>query len=125
VVLDRNIGDDVGWMGATTYNSQWNGRDYWDHIGYPGGIAGGERPILVDNDNVQEIVSYSYDTQIGYEMRTFLDTLHGQSGGPLYGNFNGEYNIVGVVSGGYNGEYNTFGGGPALVSLIEWGQQNY
>jgi V8-like Glu-specific endopeptidase len=122
VVLDRNIGDDVGYMGSTTYNSQWNGEDYWDHIGYPGDVASGQRPIFVNNDAIQEIATHSYGDQSGYYMRTFLDTGGGQSGGPLYGDFNGDFKIVGVVSGG-GSDNNVFGGGPALGKLIEWGRQ--
>jgi V8-like Glu-specific endopeptidase len=119
VVLDRNIGDDVGYMGYTTYNSQWNGGDYWDHIGYPSDIDSAERPVFVNDDAIQDIVTHSSGDQIGYSMRTFLDAWKGQSGGPLYGSFNGDFKIVGVVSAG-GSQFNVFGGGPALENLIEW-----
>jgi hypothetical protein len=58
------------------------------------------------------------------KLHTFLDIAGGQSGGPLYGNFNGDFKIVGVVSAG-SSEVNMFGGGPALGNLIEWGLQDY
>jgi hypothetical protein len=66
VVLDRNISDYVGYRGCTTYNSQWNGEDRWDHVGYTGAIASGQRPVFVNNDAVQEIETTSPGNQIGY-----------------------------------------------------------
>jgi hypothetical protein len=111
-------------MGSTTYKLQWNGEDYWDHIGYPGNIANGQRPALVDNAAIQDFVTHSYDDQIVYWMRTFLDTGGGQSGGPVYGTFDGEFKILGVCSGS-NSERNVFGGGPALGNLIRWGREDY
>jgi hypothetical protein len=123
VLLDRNIGDEVGYMGYDTYNSKWNGGDYWDHIGYD--IAAGQRPVFVSNDDIQEAVAHSFDDQTGYWMRTFLDTgAGGQSGGPLYGTFNGGPRIVGVTSSESSSQ-NVFGGGPALTNLIAWARQNY
>jgi hypothetical protein len=54
----------------------------------------------VNNDNVQEIVTNSFSDQIGYWICPFLDAAGGQSGGPLYGSFNRDFKIVGVVFGG-------------------------
>src|SRR3546814_5933972 len=44
LVLDRRIGETCGWLGSRTYSDSWDGGSYWRHIGYPGDLAGGQRP---------------------------------------------------------------------------------
>ena len=40
-ILDRRLGDTVGWMGSRGYSTSWNGGAYWAHVGYPSDLAGG------------------------------------------------------------------------------------
>jgi V8-like Glu-specific endopeptidase len=45
-ILDTRIGDITGWMGSRAYSTSWNGGSYWGHVGYPGDMAGGQRPAF-------------------------------------------------------------------------------
>ena len=42
--LYNPIGNWLGWLGTKTYDSGWNGGNYWNLAGYPAAVAGGERP---------------------------------------------------------------------------------
>ena len=44
IVLDRRMGDLVGWMGSRTYSEDWDSEGVWRHIGYPADLAGAEQP---------------------------------------------------------------------------------
>ncbi len=43
-VLDRPLGDLTGWMGSRGYSTDWDGGEYWAHVGYPSD-SGGDRPV--------------------------------------------------------------------------------
>lgn len=133
VVLDGNIGDLTGYAGYRTYSSSWNNGNYWDQIGYPGDLTGGQRPAFFDNGAITSVGSQSTSGQQGYVLGNFLDTSGGHSGGPYWGWWASETfpRIVGTDStspstpgSGTSGD-NEAGGGPALSSLIDYARQNY
>ncbi len=133
VVLDRNIGDLTGYVGYRTYSSSWNNGNYWDQIGYPADLTGGQRPVLTREGVITSVGSHSTSGQDGYVLGNFIDTFGGHSGGPYWGWWADETfpRLVGTDSTspgtpgtGTIGD-NEAGGGPALSSLISYARQNY
>lgn len=125
------IGPWLGWMGTKVYDSGWNGGPYWTLAGYPGAIAGGERPSsqsgipVLDNDgdgDAQEIEHHGSATG-------------GDSGGPFFGFWNDGPYAVGTTSGGEAITGGIFGwgdednnieaAGAAMVDLVIWAQSNW
>jgi V8-like Glu-specific endopeptidase len=125
------IGPWLGWMGTKVYDSGWNGGPYWTLAGYPGAIAGAERPSsqssipVLDTDgdgNAQEIEHHGSATP-------------GDSGGPFFGFWNDGPYAVGTTSGGEaitgglfgwgNEDNNIEAAGEAMVDLVLWAQANW
>lgn len=114
LVLDRRIGDTCGWIGSRTYSESWDGGSYWRHIGYPGDLAGGQRP------------SYERDIPLdGRNSASHREVWHrgdvwpGQSGGPFFAWWDGEaWPRVVCVQSWQNSQRNGASGGSRLVDLI-------
>jgi V8-like Glu-specific endopeptidase len=119
VELEEDIGDYTGWMGVKTYSTDWNNERYWNHVGYPADIDGSESPQKVEGGMVIDVLAFDWTGNTGYVLATDVDTYKGQSGGPLYGEFDGDYYIVGVMSYG-SSIHNGFSGGPSLSSLVSY-----
>lgn len=84
VVLDRRLGETTGWMGARGYDDDWDDLDVWSHMGYPADLNLGQRPtwqggFLVDGTDA--------DAQ---SILHRADVFPGQSGGPVFGFWNGD-----------------------------------
>jgi V8-like Glu-specific endopeptidase len=133
LVLDRNMGDLTGYPGYRTYNSSWNNGNYWQQIGYPSDLSGGQRPSFFGGGAITSVESRSTAGQEGFVLGHFMDTVGGHSGGPYWGWWDGEPwpRVVGDDSTspstpgpGTDGD-NEAGGGPALSSLIAWARSNY
>lgn len=132
-VLESRIGDILGYPGARTYDSGWNGSGFWQHMGYPSDLTGGERPAFQNACSIASVGNESTSGQTGYVLGHFNDVVGGHSGGPVWGWWDGEQwpRVVGVQSAeagmpamNTSGD-NEFGGGPALTSLISWARANY
>jgi V8-like Glu-specific endopeptidase len=132
-VLDTRIGDYIGYSGYRTYSDSWNGGSYWQHLGYPSDLSGGERPAFHGNASISSVEARSTSGQDGYVLGHFNDIVSGHSGGPVWGWWDGEPwpRVVGsqstearTPSMDTSGD-NEFGGGPALSSLISWARSNY
>ena len=132
-VLDNRMGDTVGYPGYRTYNTGWNGGSFWQHMGYPGDLSGGERPAFQGSCVVSTVGNESTSGQTGFVMGHFNDAVGGHSGGPVWGWWDGEPwpRVVGaqsaeasVPANNTSGD-NEFGGGPALSSLISWARSNF
>jgi V8-like Glu-specific endopeptidase len=127
--LAEPLGQQYGYYGAKTYDSAWEGGNYWTNAGYPGAVAGGSRPSrqmwfpVVDDD------SDGNATEIEY----YADTTGGNSGGPTFGFWpDGFPYVIGTVSGGTKTEFivvfedvNISAGGGAMVDLIRWARSNW
>jgi V8-like Glu-specific endopeptidase len=132
-VLDTHIGDIVGYPGYRTYDSSWNGGNYWQHTGYPVDLSGGERPSFQGNAVISSVETQSTAGQEGYVLGNFNDTINGHSGGPVWGWWTNEPwpRVIGVFSTlPFTPSMDTSGdnehaGGPALASLISWARSNY
>ena len=133
VVLDSNIGDLTGYTGYRTYSSSWNNGNFWDQLGYPGDLTGGQRPVFFDNGAITSVGTHTTSGQQGYVLGHFMDTSGGHSGGPYWGWWANETfpRVIGTDStspqnpGPSTSGDNEAGGGPALSSLIAYARQNY
>lgn len=124
-VLDRRIGDLTGWMGSRGYDTDWNGKNYWGHIGYPGDMAGGQRPAFIGYQKFDSTFSGTTSGRTSYGIKHKIDVIPGQSGGPYFGWWANEPwpRVVSIQSahqwGGSTGP-NTCGGGNPLSELINF-----
>ncbi len=137
LILEEPIGDIVGYPGYRTYSSNWNGGTFWQYIGYPGELSGGQKPAFQGDCVVSSVSSHNQSGQQGFVMGHFNEFTPGQSGGCLWGWWDGEPwpRVVGVgstigsttvqtPSNTTNGD-NEYGGGDALSALISWARDNY
>lgn len=123
------LGDSLGWFGSKTYDDDWEDGNYWTKCGYPGAVASGNRPSritwfpIIDDDN----------DGAGVELEYHADASDGDSGGPVFGWWDGSPYVIGTHSGGEE-EYqfpfsivknNVAAGGSALPNLIIWAQNNW
>ncbi|MBW4621788.1 MAG: trypsin-like serine protease [Cyanosarcina radialis HA8281-LM2] len=125
--IDRPMGDWLGYFGYRTYIDDWEDLSVWTHAGYPYDLSmGGTQPSYELGIAVRDDDSDSYDT---LEVETQADIASGQSGGPLWGVFNDQRQIIGTLSGredNFAEEKNSlFAGGNGLVRLIDWGRNNW
>lgn len=126
------IGSWLGWMGTKTYDSGWNGGNYWTLAGYPAAIAGGERPS--DQSGIPVLDTDGADGN-SVEIEHHGDATGGDSGGPFFGFWNDGPYSVGVTSGGeriygtpfgwWDEDNNIEAGGGGMVDLVRWGLTNW
>jgi len=133
------LGNSLGYFGAKTYDSDWEGGNYWTLAGYPGMVAGGTRPSrqmwfpIVDDDSDDDADELEY----------YADQTPGDSGGPVFGFWNDGPYAVGTASGGeitlegfsyitgplfgiwVPEDDNVAAGGAAMVNLIRWARSNW
>ena len=118
VVLDSRVGERTGWMGARGYVDGWDGLDVWQHMGYPGDLNSGQRPIFInrvslDGDDAGDDAHES--------IKHHADVFPGQSGGPMFGWWSGDVGprAVATQSGQLPSDNFASGGGDLarLVSL--------
>lgn len=125
VTLDSRLGEITGWMGSRAYDDDWDGGDYWGHIGYPGDLASGQRPAFIGYQHFDGEDEQSTGGRDSYEINHKIDVFPGQSGGPYFGWWDSEPwpRVVSVQSGqnlGGPGGPNTCGGGDPLPELINY-----
>jgi V8-like Glu-specific endopeptidase len=97
-VLDRDVGDELGWFGATSYDSSWDEYRYWSHVGYPIDLGGGTRPAFEGPVSVKNSWHPGFfETGFGKNLLTRANTSHGNSGGPFFGWWETGPHIVGVI----------------------------
>lgn len=117
LVLDRRKGDETGWMGSKTYTTDWDGDGYWANIGYPADLGGATEPVFQDLCAVTSTAEHCWSDWCSILLKTLCDTFGGQSGGPLYGTWDGIPHVVGTVSA-ENDVTNKFAGGELIPTLI-------
>jgi hypothetical protein len=116
VVLNNNIGNLTGWMGARGYTDAWDGGNYWSHIGYPGDLTGGNRPTFEGSISLDGSF-WQFDSHEAMSHRG--DVWPGQSGGPFFGWWSGDVGPRAVaVQSSQNSSENNASGGQDLVDLI-------
>lgn len=123
------LGRTYGYFGTKNYHSSWEGGNYWTLAGYPGAVAGGNRPsrqmwwpvLDDDGDGAAEEVEYE------------ADATAGNSGGPVFGFWGGDPYAIATHSGGSKTTFlwwtledtNVGAGGGALNNLVAWARSNW
>jgi V8-like Glu-specific endopeptidase len=124
------LGDSLGYFGYNGYDDDWEDEPYWTLLGYPGGVASGQRPSYQGSISV---VDDDGDSNGGLEIESYADMTPGNSGGPFFGWWNGDPRLIGVVSG-QEEEYsfpfsidkiNVCAGGSGFTNLMAWGRTNW
>ena len=125
------LGNSLGYFGAKTYSSSWEGGNYWTLAGYPGAVAGANRPSRQMWWPIQDDDSDGNADELEFE----ADSTPGDSGGPVFGFWSGEAwpSAVGTDSGGVKETFlwwtiedtNVAAGGAAMVNLISWARTNW
>lgn len=95
LVLDQRLGDAFGWLGTKTYDSAWDGENWWWTMGYPTDVAGGVQPTFQRNKSMDED---EWDLGSGRAMTTAADLQKGQSGSPMFAWWSGVPYAVAVMS---------------------------
>jgi V8-like Glu-specific endopeptidase len=100
--LYSRLGDALGWMGGATYNEDWNDRNVWEIIGYPGDYFG--NPAVEIAQSIEDGDSPGiFGSGAGLDLETEASIVKGASGGPAWAwfqeNDRQHARIVGVVSG--------------------------
>ena len=122
VVLDWRIGNLTGWMGSRSYAECWDGGAFWSHVGYPGDLTGGNRPIFQGAIALDGAVAPSRDPRgsLSTEVRP------GQGGGPFFGWWAGEKGPRAVaVQSGRGAAAHRATGGQDMVHLILEGRRRW
>jgi hypothetical protein len=126
VVLDRRLGEELGYMGTHDYTEDWDDRPYWMNVSYPNDLGGGEVPFFQDQVSFEDADNPGFAGQEGdgYYMDTESASLdHGASGSPFYAFWANEDfpRVVAVTSaeGSLNlDDDNWAGGGPPMLRLV-------
>lgn len=84
VVLDRRLGETTGWMGARGYNDDWDNLDVWSHMGYPTDLNSGQRPTWQGGFRIDGTDAAAQS------ILHRADVFPGQSGGPVFGFWEGD-----------------------------------
>jgi len=115
LVLNDRIGESTGWLGTRRYTDDWDTLEVWWHIGYPADLTSMQRPVFQswfaldgddDQDDAHQIVRHR------------ADVFPGQSGGPMFGFWEGDVGPRAVaVQSWQNSETNGASGGGDLVDL--------
>jgi V8-like Glu-specific endopeptidase len=128
--LYQPLGNWLGYFGYNGYDDDWEDEPYWTLLGYPGSVAGGQRPSFQGSISV---VDDDSDSAGGLEIESYADMTPGNSGGPFFGWWKGDPRLIGVVSG-QEEEYsfpfsidkiNVVAGGSGFTNLMHWGRQNW
>ncbi|KXJ89977.1 trypsin-like cysteine/serine peptidase domain-containing protein [Microdochium bolleyi] len=113
-ILQDRIGEPRGYFGARTFNTDDMNKNFLYHVGYPGDRDNGNRPIKFSNGRAHSIGPCFGDSPV----RTDIDAMGGQSGGPLweYSGQGGRY-VMGVLSTGGPSE-TAFASGQQMVNAV-------
>jgi V8-like Glu-specific endopeptidase len=128
--LYEPLGDLLGYFGYNGYSEDWDDDPYWTVLGYPGAVAGGQRPSWQGSVSVFDVDS---DSNGGSELETRADMTPGNSGGPMFGWWGSDPRLVGVVSGEETDWIfpagsemgNVVAGGAGFTNLAAWGRTNW
>jgi len=123
--LYEPLGQQLGYLGATSFDDSWRGLQVWHNIGYPADLFDGSRPAVQINQSMEDD-SEDDDGQI---IETEASLYYGNSGGPFFSWFtDGNVRLCSVVSAdaAFNGDVdNALAGGDDMVNLIIWGRSNW
>ncbi|XVU27696.1 trypsin-like serine peptidase [Actinoplanes sp. CA-054009] len=128
--LYNPLGNQLGYFGYNGYSESWNNQPYWTLAGYPVAVASGQRPSWEGSVSIFDVDG---DSNGGSELETRADATGGNSGGPMFGWWNGDARVIGVVSGEetdwifpFGSEMgNVMASGSGFTNLCAWGRTNW
>lgn len=122
--LDQPMGDWLGHFGTRWYWDGWNGKPFWETVGYPCDLGASKRPTYQSGITVS---SMTPDPYVTVELDADADLASGQSGGPLWAEWDdGGHQIIGITAAhDIDHDDNLFGGGAGLTTLVQWGRDNW
>ena len=112
-------------MGVRTYDSDWDGDDSWQSIGYADDVAASIYLVYQRDQNLDED---EWDYGSARAMTTSADVMPGQSGSPIFGFWaEGPYVVAVVAATGSvyaSGTENWCSGGNLLTRLVNEARAN-
>jgi hypothetical protein len=125
------IGNDLGYFGATSYDSDWEDMSVWTMCGFPYDRSlwapSRETAISVRDDDDGDDINLNGNTYDTTQVESDADEASGASGSPLFAWFNGDVRAVGVHSGVQRDATATgtellscASGGVGFVHVIRW-----
>jgi len=94
-VLDRYVDTTNGQFGQQLYDHRWTGDDSWNMIGYPNDfIPAGGVQVFQGPSAIQAVE----DTPYGEVYKLDAVGKQGDSGGPIYGTFQGLPRLIGTTA---------------------------
>jgi V8-like Glu-specific endopeptidase len=129
--LYEPLGSWLGYMGSNSYDDDWEDDPYWTLVGYPGAIAGAQRPSWQGGISVFDDDS---DSNGGQELEHRGDATAGNSGGPFFAWWGSDPRLIGVHVGSEEDIIvfppgtelgNVVAGGSGFHNLIAWGRTNW
>ncbi|MCX6232958.1 MAG: trypsin-like serine protease [Bacteroidetes bacterium] len=134
--LYEPLGSYLGYFGYNGYSDDWENDPYWSIIGYPSAIAGAQRPSFQGSITSDDTDG---DSNGGLEIETKADLTPGNSGGPMFGWWDDDPRLIGVVSGQeeewspgfWPWEWadteltNVIAGGSGFTNMMAWGRTNW
>ncbi|MGK9230558.1 trypsin-like peptidase domain-containing protein [Inquilinus limosus] len=113
IVLNQRLGDSLGFMGARTYDGDWdNETDAWCNIAYAPDTAGGALPVFQTGFFLEE------DDPGRMRVAGAAAFGPGMCGSPVFGFWDGGPFVVGVAGAGDDSPATTVGGGRGLTDLV-------
>jgi hypothetical protein len=95
--LYEPLGQQLGYLGSTSFDDDWRGMQVWHNIGYPIDVGGGSRPAVQINQSVED----DYEDDDGQILETEASLNNGNSGGPFFSWFtDGQVRLCSVVAAG-------------------------
>jgi hypothetical protein len=130
------IGNDLGYFGATTYDSDWEDLSVWTMAGYPHDRSlwapSTERGISIRDDDDGDDINLNGNTYDTTQVESDADEASGASGSPLFAWFNGDVKAVGVHSGVQRDNtisgteiLSCASGGSGFVEVIRWARSEW
>ncbi len=130
------IGEDLGYLGAVNYDSDWEDMEVWEMCGFPYDRSlwamTRQRGIAVRDDDDGANIKVNGKTYDTTQVENDADEASGASGAPLFAWFNGDVRAIGVHHG-YEIDF-TFGGietlscaagGVGFVEAIRWARNSW
>ncbi|KAH8179383.1 trypsin domain-containing protein [Sarocladium implicatum] len=127
IILNERLGDTVGYFGIKLPDAEKLDKPIFSHQGYPSDLNRAERPYRQTGVTVHSEGSLQCDAT-GH-IRTDVDAMPGQAGGPLWEmDGQGNYEIWGVLAGGLKtdeGYVTGFASGDVMVSGVQMVLEQY
>jgi hypothetical protein len=84
-VLHDRLGDELSWLGTTTYTDDWDGGS-WSHVDYPGTSGAGPGPpgSCGSASRTRGPPGFFESGDGLADIETFASLNHGDSGGPVF-----------------------------------------